>query len=205
MAIGYFIIAGPQAAGKSTLTQRICSEDTRIISLEESRQIIVHKYQRKGAIFMTDLDEIEVIHHDMTRMFTILGQDRHNQLYLDETNVFTLGHARAHGIDLLEGYFKQYCDLLARLKTAVVLIDVPPDISWERRRHRYSQRLWDLKEEEREEIMARYKAYLDRLHPELLAIYDRLNLPKVKIDGAASLEDNYRAVSESLHRMQCDL
>jgi deoxyadenosine/deoxycytidine kinase len=202
MAIGYYIVAGPQAAGKSTLKQRICADDPGILPLEESRQIIVHRHQRKGAIFMTAHDEIEVIQYDIARMFQVLDQDRPGQTYLDETNVFTLGHARAHGIDLLDGFFKQYCDMLATLKAAIVLIDVPPDVSWERRRHRYAERLWDLEDEQRARTMARYKAYLDRLHPELLAIYDRLSLPKVKIDGTAPQEESYRAVAEALHRIR---
>jgi adenylate kinase family enzyme len=202
MAVEYFILAGPQAAGKSTLAKRLCGQDSGMISLEESRQIIVHKYQRKGAIFMTNLDEIEVVHHDMTRMFTILGQDQNDHLYLDETNVFTLGHARAHGIDLLEGYFKQYCDLLARLQTGIVFVDVPPDISWERRRHRYTQRLWDLNDEEKQDIMARYEAYLERLYPELLAIFNRLDFPKVKIDGMSHPEQTFREASQALRHLR---
>jgi hypothetical protein len=202
MAITYFIIAGPQAAGKSTLVKDICAAEPSITSLEESRQIIVHNYQRKGAIFMTELDEIEVIHHDMTRMFTILGQNRPHQLYLDETNVFTLGHARAHGIDLLEGYFRQYCDLLVRLNAGVLFIDVAPDISWERRQHRYAQRLWDLQDDERHKIMVKYKAYLTRLYPELLAIYDRLDVPKAKVNGSAGLEATSPAVVEAFRRLR---
>ncbi len=67
--------------------------------------MVIHNSKKKGAIFMTDLDELEVIHHDVTRMFTILGQDRLDHCYLDETDVFTLRHARAHGIDLVEGLF----------------------------------------------------------------------------------------------------
>jgi predicted kinase len=202
MPIEFFILAGPQAAGKSTFAKSICANEPRVVSLEESRQIIVHNYQRKGAIFMTELDEIEVIHHDMTRMFTILGQNRRQHLYLDETNVFTLAHARAHGIDLLEGYFRQYCDLLTRLNTGVVFIDVPPEISWERRRHRYAQRLWELQDEERHEIMMKYKQYLNRLHPELVVMYDRLELPKEKIDGAAGVADTSLAVVEAFRRLR---
>ena len=141
MAIEYFVLAGPQAAGKSTVGQELCSADSRIIPLEESRQLVIHNSGKKGAIFMTDLDELEVIHHDMTRMFTILGQDRKDRIYLDETSVFTLGHARAHGIDLVEGYFRQYCDLLTKLNAGIIFVDVPPDVSWERRRYRYAQRL----------------------------------------------------------------
>ncbi len=197
MSIEYFVLAGPQAAGKSTLCQHICSGNSTLIPLQESRQVIIHNCGKKGAIFMNYLDELEVIHYDMTRMFTILGQERRGSSYIDETNVFTLGHARAHGIDLVDGYFRQYLDLLKRFKAAVIFIDVPPTISWDRRRYRYAQRLWDFADQEREETMTRYRTYLDRLYPELLEIYDRLDLPKVKIDGSQTAEEVLRASREA--------
>lgn len=202
MAIEYLVLAGPQAAGKSTLCKEICSADSNLVSLQESRQVIIHNCKKNGAIFMSELDELEVIHHDMTRMFTILGQDRLQRSYIDETSVFTLGHARAHGIDILEGYYRQYCDLLNRLQTGVIFVDVPPTISWERRRIRYAQRLWDLNDEEKEATMAQYRAYLDRLYPELLAIYDRLEFPKAKIDGTGLPSETLCAACEAIKRFR---
>jgi thymidylate kinase len=202
-AIKYFVIAGPQAAGKSTLVNAISSERPAIITLEESRQIIVHKYQRKGAIFMTRDDEVEVIHHDMTRMFSIIGGDSRDrvEVYLDETNVFTIGHARAHGIDLVAGYYKQYCDMLARLQCAVLFLDVPPDISWSRRRHRYLQRLWDFEPNERNDLMARYEDYLRRLYPELQRIFDHLACPKRRIDATGTPDQVLRAALKTFHEL----
>jgi len=202
MPAKYIIFAGPQGAGKSTLIRHLCNRDLKITPLQESRQVIVHKYLRDGAIFMTELDEIEVIHHDMTRMFTIRGQNSRNRVYIDETNVFTLAHARAHGIDLVAGYYRQYCDILKTLNAAIVFVDASAEVSWTRRRHRYAQRLWDLAEEERLHFMARYEAYLVKLRPELLALYDGLDLPKVKIGGNSSLKECCQA-SEEAFRQFC--
>ncbi len=151
---------------------------------------------------MTADDEIEVIHHDMTRMFTIIGKDSKETQYFDETNVFTLGHAKAHGIDLLDGYFKQYNDMLERLDAAVLFMDVPPDVSWNRRRHRYTQRLWDLSEGERDVIMTKYRAYLERLHDELLTLLDRLTLPKIKINATGSQDEVSRLAAEAFCQLQ---
>lgn len=200
--VQYLVIAGPQAAGKSSLMRSLCLEESAMIPLEESRQIIVHKNQRKGAIFMTPADEIEVIHYDMMRMFTIIGKVSEGSFYLDETNIFTLGHARAHGVDLLEGYFKQYTDMLARLQGAVLFVDIPSDVSWERRRHRYVQRLWDLRPEEREVVMAKYRAYLERLRPELIEIFDRLDCPKLRIDSSGLPNKVSRLAIDAVRKLQ---
>lgn len=82
MAIEFLIIAGPQAAGKSTLGKQLCYSEPSFVPLEESRQTVIHNAKKKGAIFMTDLDELEVIHDDMTGMFAIPGQNRVNRAYL---------------------------------------------------------------------------------------------------------------------------
>lgn len=204
VATKYLVIAGPQAAGKSTLVNAVASQKPAIITLEESRQIIVHKYQRKGAIFMTRDDEIEVIHQDMTRMFSIIGKGSGGTggAYVDETNVFTLAHARAHGIDLVAGYYKQYCDMLARLQGAVLFLDVPPALSWSRRRHRYLQRLWDFEPSERDDLMAKYEEYLERLHPELNDIFDRLPCPKRRVDATGAPDEVLRFALHAFRELE---
>lgn len=184
----YIVTAGPQAAGKSTLVRDLCARDPGLTPLEEARQIVVHKYQRKGAIFMTVEDELEVIHIDTMRMASIVDGDRAGARFVDETNVFTLAHARAHGVDWTPSHFNVYRDALARLNAVVLFLDVPPEVSWERRHHRYLQRLWDASDAERDETMARYKAYLFRLYRELSVIYDELDCPKARIDASAHPE-----------------
>ena len=217
----YVIIAGPQASGKSTLVSHLSSKypdgiyflgrtnnepnllvSSELIPMEESRQVIVNRRQLKGAIFMSYLDEIEVIHTDMIRMFKIL-RDREDtgELYVDECNVFTLGHAKAHGIDLLDGYFRQYMDLLSSLNTSVLFLNVSPDISWERRQFSYRQRLWDVPLEERAKVLGQYEAYLHQLHPELVAIYDLLPFPKIKIDSSTSLDDVLKRGEEAFEKL----
>jgi deoxyadenosine/deoxycytidine kinase len=183
----YIVLAGPQAAGKSTMIKGFCMQSSIIKPLQESRQIIVRKYKRSGAIFMTKEDELEVIHYDMRRMFHILDNHEDGEVYIDETNVFTLGHAKAHAIDLLEGYFKQYNDLLRALNASVIFIDVLPSLSWERRHHRYAQRLAGLPTKQVESTLCLYRAYLERLHHELNMVYKRLNIPKVRIDGSGTI------------------
>ncbi|MBN2454069.1 AAA family ATPase [Candidatus Woesearchaeota archaeon] len=223
MPKAYIIVAGPQAAGKSTLvkhlsskyddvtaflgrTEKILSHPSEIIPLEESRQIVVHKRQLKGAIFMDYLDELEVIFNDQTRMFKILREeeesgDHRKNTYIDECNVFTLGHAKAHGIDLLNGYYIQYSDMLKFMNSAVIFLDSPPSTSWERRKGRYEQRLWDATPDEKIKTMRAYQEYLERLYPALLGIYEMLELPKVKIKSSGTLEETLKKGEDAFGEM----
>ena len=201
MSTTFLVLAGPQAAGKSTAQKTICADEPSTIPLQESRQIVVHRNHRKGAIFMTRDDELEVIHNDMHRMFRIIGEGDPGRVYLDETNIFTLGHALAHGIDLLDGYFRQYVDLLARLRAAVLFIDVPSDVSWERRRARYVHRLCDHPADERDRLLDWYRSYLDRLYPKLVEIFERLDLPKIRVNGCGSFADTTAAIAKAYRQL----
>ena len=215
----FFVVTGPQAAGKTTAIMHLSGKyinsvpmltrtekgkvvpPYEVMSLEESRALIVHKYQVKGAVFMSELDELEVIHNDMTRMFKILRNEDRGEMYIDECNVFTLAHAKAHGIDLLDGYYKQYCDMLRKLNARFLFLDVPPEISWKRRRERYKQRHWDLPPSEREEVMKRHKDYLFTLYPELLKIYEGLDFPKAKIDTSVPLSDALALIEKEISEL----
>ncbi|HLC48860.1 MAG TPA: hypothetical protein VJI96_00540 [Candidatus Andersenbacteria bacterium] len=190
------IIAGPQAAGKSTTITALqsqnvssllgCGKSPVIFPLQESRQITAHRHMLLGAIFMTLEQELEVVNCDLERMDFILERTQNQFLYVDECNIFTTAHAKAHGILELEQYWNQYITRLHRLDAVVIFLDVVPDISWERRRHKYEQRLIYFPENERETILERYRLYLTKLHPLLHEVYDRLPFPKAIIDGNSS-------------------
>ncbi len=204
------IIAGPQAAGKSTVVNYLSSQlDTMaplfpsnrgplIFRLQESRQIIVHKNLPLGAIFMTPEDEEEVVHCDLQRMDRILKRNDKDLLYLDECNIFTLAHARAHGIIAIERYWDTYMERLKQLRASVIFINIHPDISWERRQRVYEKRLVYFPDDQHSEIMERYHLYLAEVHPLLMGIYKGLPLPKAMIDGRSSEENVIKEVCQQM-------
>ena len=200
MALSYLVLAGPQAAGKSTAQKAIARAAT-ITPLEEARQIVVHRHRLKGAIFMNKHHELEVINIDMHRMTRIMDTPRGERGFLDETNVFTMGHALAHGIDLVEGHYRQYMDMLKRLDARILFIDVPPWLSWERRKPRYEERLIGFAEEARQARLSEYRGYLDRLYPQLVSIYERLELPKIRVDGSRPLCETEAAVLDAVRAL----
>ena len=119
---GYFVIGGPQAAGKSSSIKYIHSkylsivplltrgakgpdvpqsehEFKNLIALQEMRQAIIYKYNINGGIFVERGEEEEIVKNDLARMDRIL-EDGNSNIFLDECNIFTLAHSRAHHIDL---------------------------------------------------------------------------------------------------------
>lgn len=214
-----FIVAGPQAAGKTTIVNHICSHfqalspvlnsaNRRIppmFPLQESRQIIVHKNVLLGGIFMTPEEEQEVVACDLARMDLILNRSKEDIIYLDECNIFTIAHAMAHGVKKIEKHWREYIECLQKLNAKVVFLNVNPEISWERRRRKYQQRLIYFPFNRHQEIMRRYYEYLKRLHPLLLDVYHRLPFPKKILDANLPEKDVVQEVSGALIKLSNSL
>ncbi len=204
------IVAGPQSAGKSTVLTKLNYQPAAVAPLfpggtapflfpiQESRQIVVHKHMLLGGIFMSLENEREVVACDLERMDRMLEQDQTRFIYLDECNIFTVAHAAAHDMFDIQGYWDKYIQRLTKLKASVIFIDIPPSISWERRLPRYQQRLVYFPREQHEEILARYQAYLEDLHPRLHDVYSRLPFPKAMLNGLHSEENVLRAVCQEI-------
>ena len=204
------ILAGPQAAGKSTSLSKLNSILTNIypclhdshdivpIVLQEARQIVVHKYHTKGAIFLTPEHEREMIEIDFIRMEEITKEVDDTLLYFDECNVFTLAHAKAHGIDLIDEYLPKYVKALKKLHTTVIFLDIPPEVSWERRKDSYKARLHRFPEHQRDDIFKRYHNYLTTLRPSLVEIFEKIDLPKIRIDAFGKHEDVMKKITSFL-------
>ena len=209
------IIAGPQAAGKSTIISQICSQYQAVspfissskkrkpilFPLQESRQIIAHKEILLGAIFMTAEQEEEVVNCDLGRMDLILRRSRERVIYLDECNIFTIAHAMAHGVKDINKHWSEYIVHLEKLNAKIIFLNIDPEISWERRCRKYEQRLVYFPVNRHKAIMRRSREYLKRLHPLLLSVYHRLPFSKEMLDGKMPQQEAIQKVSGALVRM----
>ncbi len=188
MKMHYLIIAGPQAAGKTT-TIRYLSEQYKkgsffeeVSFFRESREIVNSKYSLKGAVSITQLDEIETIELDLRRM-SQLQKGIENRCYFDESNIFTLSHAAMRHIPI-KSYFDDYYSLLEKLNTRVIFLDITPEISWKRRKSEYIKRVENLPYKEQEKMLAEYKNYISSVYNRLLKLYEMINFPKIKINAS---------------------
>lgn len=211
------IIAGPQAAGKTTVINKLIAQPYNVedlfpgknppllFPLQESRQIIVHKEMLLGAIFMTAEQEMQVIECDLHRMNLIQQRNHRPAVYVDECNIFTIAHALAHGVTQVQDYWDQYVAKLAKLNARVIFIDLPPEVSWERRRRRYEKRLIYFEEDEHAAIMQHYHDYLFTLYPLLHHVFNSLQFPKDIVSGQMSEENVLKAVCQKVTKLTNDM
>jgi len=182
----YLIIAGPQAAGKTT-TKRYLEERCKEFSnqnfrfLDESRDIISKKHSSFGTLTITRDLEYKIIEEDLSRLKGIEERGKDSDInYVDETSVFGLAHSCLHGIEIKD-YFREYIDILRRLDSSVMFLDVPPEISLSRRKERYEKRFASMDEDEKKDAMDEVWKYFNGVYPELLKMFEQINLPKIKI------------------------
>ena len=64
-----------------------------------------------------------------------------------------------------------------------IFLDIDPELSWERRKRKYEQRLIYFPAKSHKSIMEKYRAYLERLRPLLLDVYENLPFPKELINA----------------------
>jgi hypothetical protein len=222
MGPGYVLFAGPQAAGKSTAIEYAankyqCMADgtalrgwfggmdislegpdlpVNLVVLQEMRQVVLRERRIPGGRFMDWSAECEVIRRDIKRMEG-LSRPGAEGVYLDETSVFTLAHAKLHGVrtaPLLDRYKR----LLDRLGAVVIFMSVGKDVSWSRRKPRYEERVVNFPVEEKSKALMKYREYLDEVYDNLFEVYGFLDLEKIMIDASGSLEGCLRSVKRYL-------
>ena len=121
-------------------------------------------------------------------------EDGNSNIFLDECNIFTLAHSRAHHIDL-DSYLPEYTARLRALDARILFLDVRPQTSWKRRKSKYEERTEFFPQDEREKILQMYHDYLFRFKPFIDDLYERIDLPKIRLDAEIPAEDLVKNVS----------
>jgi hypothetical protein len=227
MAQLYIIVAGPQAAGKSSSIEYMQAKYQSLISLQnrqefgskipfyapdgpemlptniilyqEMRALVVRENKIKGGIFMDWAEESEVIDRDIARLDETISKED-NRVYIDETNIFTLAHAGRHNV-LIKPSYERYMKRLRQLNTVILFLDINKMTSWERRSPSYMARVANHPEKDREIEMNNFLSYLDLVYPRLYDIYDLLPFPKRMINTETSIEQTEEDVTSALEQM----
>jgi hypothetical protein len=210
MSHGYLILAGPQCGGKTTaknylyarymVSERGPHRDDplmrrNLVLLQEMRQAVMHKRGIHSGIFIDSDTEREIIRRDLKRMTEILTHPL-ERVVLDETNLFTLAHARRRGISI-EHYIEEYQRRLLALDAAILFLDVPPHISWTRRKPRYEERVAGFPPTQAAVVLTQYRSYLTEIYTELLDLAHRFALPMHFLDASGSTEETLEACAHA--------
>jgi hypothetical protein len=203
-----FVVAGPQASGKTTTKEYLAcryavlsggagDESPRNLTvLQEMRQIVMQERGIRSAIFIDSRAECEIIERDLRRMRGLLDSNLTGDIFLDETNAFTLAHAACHGLDISD-YLMQYQDLLRDLDATVLFLDVPPDISWLRRQSVYQARVATFPVDQAKDVLVQHRRYLDTAYDCLCNLVQSLPVEVRKVDAAGPIQTTLQASAQA--------
>lgn len=200
----YIIIAGPQAAGKTTTKKYLENkyENQEIIFLQNSRNIVNKNCNPGGALTVTRNLEFQMIEEDLNRLKTIEEKSKinPNSIYVDETGIFTLAHSGLYNINIKD-YFKEYINLLSKLNPKIIFLDVNPEISWTRRKEKYEKRIENFDENEKINARKELKNYMNFVYPKLIKMFEKINLPKIKIDNQLNKEEAMKNIERIFYNI----
>jgi len=200
----YVIIGGPQASGKSHAQRHLERTYNNIVALRETGQILLEREKKNGNLLAGALVDKEfekrVLQLDLERMRSI-PREPSNNIYLDESNIFAVAHARVKNPDLAEILFLKYSQALSSFNTGVTFIHVAPEVSCERRERVYTQRY--MGSPNLEDRMRRSRDYIFQLYPFLMELYRILPYPKQQVEGTVPHAEFERNVETAFEKI-CD-
>jgi len=200
--VAYVIVAGPQASGKSVAQRHIAMTFKNTIVLREAGQILLEREQERGNALGGALVDSEfekrVLQLDLARMQNIRDTPS-RYIFIDESNVFAVAHAKVKNPDLAEILFLKYTQALDSFNTGIVFTHVTPQVSWERRQRVYEKRYEDALDLSAR--MKRSKEYIFQLYPHLVALYETLPYPKQQVEGAIQFQEFKKCVETAFEKV----
>jgi len=178
--ICFVIVAGPQGSGKSTAQRHLAYSYGNIVTLREAAQILFDEDRRRGIVsggaLVGSRFEKRILNLDLERMSRISLQGNSKMIYLDETNIFSVAHESLKDPLFARQMYEKYVQALNSFRVGLLFTNVPPEISWMRRRRLYERRYRGMADFE--EKIRRSKEYLSKIYPEMIKLYERLPFTK---------------------------
>jgi len=174
------IVAGPQGSGKSTAQRYLAERYSNIVTLIEAAKVLFDEDRSKGIVLGGALVgsgfEKRIMNLDLKRMSKISLEGNSQAIYLDETNIFSVAHESLRDPVFAHQMYEGYMKALNSLRVGILFTNVPPEISWMRRRRLYERRYKDIADFEQR--IRRSREYLWRIYPEMIKLYERLPFAK---------------------------
>lgn len=203
--IAFIIIGGPQASGKTTAQKHIKETYRDIIILKEAAQILIEEERKKevviGAALVSAGFEKKILDFNLKRTNEILSKGNSGKIYLEETYVFNLAHMAVKIPEMVDEYYPKYIKSLKPFKVGIIFTNVPPEVSFKRRKSEYMRRYKG--RENFDELIRKSRDYIYKIYPSLIAVYKRLPFPKRWVNATVSMQ-NYEKIIETTFESLCN-
>jgi len=153
---------------------------SHVVTLIEAARILFDEDRSKGIVSGGALVgsgfEKRIMNLDLERMNKISLEGNSQTIYLDETNIFSVAHESLRDLVFAQQMYESYMKALSSFRVGILFTNVPPEISWMRRRRIYERRYKGMTDFE--ERIRKSREYLWRIYPEMIKLYERLPFAK---------------------------
>jgi len=182
-----FIIAGPQSSGKTTILHHLKKKSPRFLFIDETNQYSLLNKNHLGGAFVTREIEEQIVKADIKKIKEI---DRSLKFIIIETGIMHCSYLENFmSKEEAEVYFNKYIQAHARLHPIVLFIDTKPQISWQRRKRKYVERIYKAgvtDSSKKREMLAKYKRNIENLYPLWIKYYKKIPFEKYMIKNSYS-------------------
>lgn len=181
----FFIIAGPQSSGKTTILQHLKKKHPQFLFIDETNQYTILNKNHLGSAYVTREIEEQIAKTDIKKIKKI---DRSLKYIITETSIM---HCVYHEIFMSKEdaklYFNKYIKAYKRLHPVLLFIDTKPQVSWKRRRRKYIERIRKvglLNSSKKKEMLAKYRRNIEKLYPLWIKYFKKIPFEKYMIKNS---------------------
>lgn len=189
----FITIAGPQSSGKTTAINFLKNKYPDWFYLEEVNPYTVISKNHPGAAYTSKDLQINLIDIELTKLRAI--ESRYESVSIVELGIFRLIYSEYfYHKKLSEQFLPDYMKLYHDLNPYIILIDTKPEVSFQRRKEKYIERIHNqgIKDKKQFDITLRkYQDTIFHLYPYWLRYYDKLNFPKKLIKNSYISEGEF--------------
>lgn len=180
-----FIIAGPQSSGKTTILKYLKKKFPYFLFINETNQYSLLNKNHLGGAFVTREIEEQIVKADIKKVEEI---DRSLKHIVIETGIMHCAYLEVFMSKTdARSYFHKYIQAHKGLHPILIFIDTKPQVSWNRRRRTYIERIIQagvIDSFKKKEMLAKYKRNIENLYPLWIKYYKKIPFEKYMIKNS---------------------
>ena len=174
-----FIIAGPQSSGKTTILQHLKKKFPLFLFINETNQYSLLNKNHLGGAFVTREIEEQIVKADIKKVEEI---DRSLNHIVIETGIMHCAYLEVFMSKKdARSYFHKYIQAHKGLHPILIFIDTKPQVSWNRRRRIYIERIIQagvIDSSKKKEMLAKYQGNIEKLYPLWIKYFHKVSFEK---------------------------
>lgn len=187
----FITIAGPQSSGKTTAFNYLQEKYPDWYFVDEINPFTVVDKDHMGGAFVNEDLETKLLEIDLAKVKAVINS--YNPIAIIETGILHVVYGEFFiNNKLAKEYFEKYNRLYQELNSYIIYIDTRPEVSFQRRKAEYLNRIKKRNINTPKEIqtaLIKYQNTIYKLYPIWQKFYKRLKFPSKIINNSYKTQE----------------